>query len=157
MKTGATLEDAASVGLKKHKIEDPFSIWLVDDDACWCEHMTWFLNLQTNVKCSRCFNSPIPMLGELSGHSLPDAIVLDLEMPDMSGVETIVAVRKLTSRPIIWVLTTFFDQKRRDQALGAGAADFFLKRNLSTQLVAAIRDVSTRFLQSNHTHVLTPH
>jgi DNA-binding NarL/FixJ family response regulator len=76
-------------------------------------------------------------------------------MPGMNGVETIVALRKLTPVPIIWMLTTFFDHKRRDEALAAGATDFFLKRNSSTQLVAAIRAAAIRFCSTHHVHVLS--
>jgi DNA-binding NarL/FixJ family response regulator len=156
MKASATLEGAAGVEFIKRKVEDSFCIWLVDDDVCWCEHLTWLLNLQAGVNCSRYFTSPILMLIEFTQHAPPDAIVMDLEMSDMDGIETISAVRKLTSVPIIWVLTTFFDHKRRDEALAAGAADFFLKRNSSTQLIAAIHAASIRFCSSHHAHVHSP-
>ena len=155
MKAGVALEGVAGVGFKNRKVGDLFCIWLVDNDVCWCEHLTWLLNTQPGVNCSRCFTSTISLLVELPQNSPPDAIVMDLAMPGMDGVETVAAVRKLTSVPIIWMLTTFFDHKRRAEALAAGAADFFLKRNSSTQLVAAIRAASIRLGSTYHAHALS--
>ncbi len=155
MKAGVTFEGATGAEFKSRKVGDRFCIWLVDDDVCWCEHLTWLLNVQPGVNCSRCFTSAVSLLVELPQNSPPDAIVMDLEMPGMNGIKSIAAVRKLTSVPIIWMLTTFFDHKRRHEALAAGASDFFLKRNSSTQLIAAIRAASIQFYSTQHAHVLS--
>jgi two-component system chemotaxis response regulator CheY len=58
-----------------------------------------------------------------------DLVVLDLNMPDISGIEVLEFVRaqdNLKSLPIV-VVTTRGDEASRAQALGAGASAFMTK------------------------------
>ena len=71
----------------------------------------------------------------------PDVLVIDLEMPGMSGLE---AVRRLKSqqRPLrILVLTMHKDTERILQALRAGAVGYILKDGAVSDLVNGIRTV----------------
>jgi hypothetical protein len=46
MKTGVTLESPTDVKLKNLEVDSMFCIWLVDDDACCRQHLTWLLNAE---------------------------------------------------------------------------------------------------------------
>jgi two-component system KDP operon response regulator KdpE len=68
----------------------------------------------------------------------PDAIVLDLVLPDGSGVEVCREVRGWTSLPII-VLSAVGDEREKVKALDAGADDYITKPFGTDELLARLR------------------
>lgn len=69
---------------------------------------------------------------------LPDLIITDLSMPQMSGVELCRAVRERSQVPII-VLSVRGDEKNKIEALDAGADDYVTKPFSTNELLARIR------------------
>jgi two-component system KDP operon response regulator KdpE len=68
----------------------------------------------------------------------PDAMVLDLVLPDGSGVEVCSEVRSWTSLPII-VLSAVGDEREKVRALDAGADDYITKPFGTDELLARLR------------------
>lgn len=68
----------------------------------------------------------------------PDAMVLDLVLPDGSGVEVCTEVRSWTSLPII-VLSAVGDEREKVRALDAGADDYITKPFGTDELLARLR------------------
>jgi DNA-binding NarL/FixJ family response regulator len=81
---------------------------------------------------------------ELTKQLDPDVVLMDVQMPEMNGLEAtrqIAALgRKETSR--VLVLTTFEVDEYVHEALRAGASGFLLKRTPAADLVAGIRIVA---------------
>jgi two-component system, OmpR family, KDP operon response regulator KdpE len=73
----------------------------------------------------------------------PDAVVLDLAMPRMDGVEVIERLRLWTQVPII-VLSAHTDEANKVRALDAGADDFVDKPFGNEELLARIRTALRR-------------
>src|SRR3569833_2730024 len=73
----------------------------------------------------------------------PDVTLMDLQMPGMSGVDAIRAIREEFADARIIVLTTYTGDVQVLQALKAGAAGYLLKSALRTELLNAIRTVHT--------------
>jgi two-component system KDP operon response regulator KdpE len=73
---------------------------------------------------------------------LPDLVLLDLNMPGMSGLETCRAIRDTSDVPIV-VLTVRHEEDEKVEALDAGADDYvtkpFGKRELLARIRAALR------------------
>jgi len=69
---------------------------------------------------------------------LPDLVVLDLNMPGMSGLETCRAIRETSDVPII-VLTVRREEDEKVEALDAGADDYVVKPFGKHELLARIR------------------
>jgi two-component system KDP operon response regulator KdpE len=72
-----------------------------------------------------------------------DAIVLDLGLPDMSGLEVIRAVREIASTPII-VLSARNGSSDKVEALDLGADDYVTKPFSMDELLARLRATSRR-------------
>ena len=73
----------------------------------------------------------------------PDAIVLDLVLPDGSGVDVASEIRRWSQVPIV-VLSALADEQQKVRALDAGADDYVTKPFGSDELLARIRAVLRR-------------
>jgi DNA-binding NarL/FixJ family response regulator len=72
---------------------------------------------------------------------LPDVVLMDLQMPGMSGLEAIVAIRAEWPDARIVVLTTYSGDAQALRALRAGASGYILKSSLRKELLDTIRSV----------------
>ena len=72
----------------------------------------------------------------------PDVVLLDLRMPDMSGVEVIVALRNARMESRVLVLTNYQLDEDIFKALEAGALGYLLKSSSQEEVIDAIRAVS---------------
>ena len=70
----------------------------------------------------------------------PDVLLLDLELPGMSGLDVIARLGRAAA-PQILVLTTFDDEQKVYQAMLGGAAGYLTKRSSLSRIAEAIRDV----------------
>jgi len=75
----------------------------------------------------------------------PDAIILDLGLPDMDGREVIARIRKRTKTPII-ILSIRDDPLEKIAALDAGADDYLTKPFSVGELLARLKAVMRRLL-----------
>ena len=71
----------------------------------------------------------------------PDITLMDLQLPDMSGVDGIKQIRQLAPDARVIVLTMYQGDEDIHRSLEAGAATYVLKDSLSDDLVSAIRQV----------------
>lgn len=88
----------------------------------------------------------IQMVQELA----PDVIIMDLNMPEIDGIEATIAIRTQNPDARILVLTSFDDQDRIVAIMAAGASGYILKDSGIHELIQAVRSV-----HSGH-YVLTP-
>jgi DNA-binding NarL/FixJ family response regulator len=86
----------------------------------------------------------------------PDVNIIDLVLPEMSGVATIRAIRAIKSDAKFVVLTTYEGDEDIYQALAAGAQAYVIKGMPHNVLVDAVRRVhqGTRFLPRSIVHAL---
>jgi two-component system KDP operon response regulator KdpE len=80
---------------------------------------------------------------ELAAENLPDVVVLDLGLPDISGVEVIAGLRGWTQVPII-ILSVHEEEADKITALDAGADDYVTKPFSMAELLARVRAASRR-------------
>jgi DNA-binding NarL/FixJ family response regulator len=71
----------------------------------------------------------------------PDVTLMDLQMPDMTGIDAIKAIRLNHSEARILILTTYSGDINAVRALKAGAYGYLLKSSLRRELLDAIRAV----------------
>jgi DNA-binding NarL/FixJ family response regulator len=71
----------------------------------------------------------------------PDVTLMDLRLPDMSGIDTLIAIRSEFVQARIVMLTTFEGDVEIQRALQAGARGYMLKSRPPSDLLAGIREV----------------
>ena len=71
----------------------------------------------------------------------PDITLMDLQMPDISGIEAIIAIRGEFPNAKIIVLTTYTGDVQVLRALKAGARAYLLKGRVNAELLEVIRAV----------------
>lgn len=71
----------------------------------------------------------------------PDVMLLDIELPGISGVEAIPKLKKLLPETHILILTVYEQEALIFKALGNGAAGYLTKNTPHDKIVAAIHEV----------------
>jgi DNA-binding NarL/FixJ family response regulator/two-component sensor histidine kinase len=131
---GTSPEQAASITI------EPIRVLIVDDHPVAREGVRCLIEGGPNMR----------VIGEASdgvegaARSLalrPDVILMDLQMPRLSGVATIRAVRETWPEARILVLTTFAQDEHLFEALRAGARGYLLKSANAEDLARAIETV----------------
>ena len=82
-------------------------------------------------------------LMSIAGHTV-DAIVLDILMPVMDGIETCTALRRMGNRTPVLMLTARHDVDDRVAGLDAGADDYLVKPFALEELLARLRALLRR-------------
>jgi DNA-binding NarL/FixJ family response regulator len=78
---------------------------------------------------------------QLYGQLQPDVTLLDLRLPDLSGIDTLIALRSEFPDARIIMLTTFEGDVEIHRALQAGARGYLLKNMPPSELLDVIRQV----------------
>lgn len=114
-----------------------YKILLVEDDANIRSVMTAMLETADYqvVVAQTC-----ALAQTLFASHQPDAVILDLGLPDMDGMQFLTFVRQDSLTPII-VLSARSDERDKVRALDAGANDYVTKPFGSAELLARIRMV----------------
>lgn len=120
----------------------PLCILLADDHPILREGLALILDNQTDMT----------VVGEASNgreavevfrQLQPDVTVMDLRMPEMSGVEALTAIRAEFSTACIILLTTYDGDEDIYRGLRAGAKSYLLKDASTQEILSAIRQVCT--------------
>jgi len=99
-------------------------IAVVDDEASICRALLRLLRA-ANYR-AEAFSSPDAFLDSLAGH-VPDCVVLDLQMPGMTGVELQQHLLALDDPPPVIIITAHDEPKTRDRCLELGALRYLRK------------------------------
>jgi two-component system KDP operon response regulator KdpE len=110
-------------------------ILVVDDEAQMLRALR--INLQARAYTVTTAADGADAIRE-AARTAPDAIILDLGLPDMDGIKVIRAVRSWSSVPVI-VLSGRADATEKVAALDAGADDYVTKPFAMNELLARLR------------------
>lgn len=128
---------------------DPIRVLTVDDHPVLREGIAAILEAQPDIELAGEAGNGKEAI-ELFRKLKPDVTLMDLQMPEMSGVEAIAAIRREFPTCRIVVLTSFGGDRLALEAIKAGAVGFLLKGALRRELLDTIRSVHAgrRHIQS---------
>ena len=114
----------------------------VDDHALVREGLATFINDQPDMQVVADAATGGQAIAQFRQH-LPDVTLLDLRLPDMSGIEALIAIRREFPEARIIMLTTFDGDVEVQRALEAGARGYLLKNMTPESMFQVIRKVHT--------------
>ena len=71
----------------------------------------------------------------------PDIVIMDINLPDINGVECVRRLKPICPGPQILMLTVYEDTEAVFSALRAGASGYLLKQTPIDELLAALREI----------------
>jgi DNA-binding NarL/FixJ family response regulator len=130
----------ASQPLTAMAADKPIRILTVDDHPILREGIAAILEGEPDMTLVAEAANGGEAIERFRAHS-PDVTLMDLQMPDMNGIETITAIRKDHPDARIIVLTTYSGDAQAVRAFKAGASGYLLKSMLRKELLETIRSV----------------
>jgi two-component system NarL family response regulator len=125
---------------KNVKRPDKITVMLVDDHPAFRVGMAALIETEPDLQVIAQTGSGRQAL-ELYRQHKPDVVLMDLRLPDLGGVEAIIALRKEFSAARVIVLTTFDLDEDIFRATQSGAQSYLLKDTPEDELIATIRAV----------------
>lgn len=119
----------------------PITLWLVEDDAIYRRTIQRMLNSEEGITCERMFPSCIEFFEAIEAEPHPDLVLMDLGLPEMSGVDGIRKLADCAPDIAVVVLTVFREKEKVFEALDAGAVGYLLKTAKSADIVNGLREV----------------
>ena len=118
----------------------PIRILCVDDHALVRDGISSLLGSQNDMRVIAQAGTGLEALEEFRRH-LPDITLMDLRMPDMNGIDAMIAILNEFPHARFIVLTTYSGDVEIVRALRAGAQAYLLKGHLRKELFDTIRTV----------------
>lgn len=116
------------------------NILIYEDKDSLRETLCCMLDLVDGYQVSGAFRQCLDV--ELQVKELqPEVILMDIDMPGMSGIEAVKKIRTFNKEVQILMLTIFDDNNNVFDAIYAGANGYLLKKNVSEKLVQAIGEL----------------
>ena len=115
-------------------------ILIVDDHPVVRAGLTSMLGAQPGLEVVGSASSGEEALAMLESHT-PDVLLLDLRMPGMNGIDTLLAMKRSGARARVIVLTSYETDEDIYRAVQAGTGGYLLKDTSRQEMLEAIRVV----------------
>ncbi len=113
---------------------------IYDDNKDRRESLKILINMQKEMACTGIFKNCLHVLDDILG-TKPDVILMDINMPEMSGIEGVKVIRKVYPDIKIIMQTVFDDTDKIFAAIEAGADGYFLKTSPNSKILEGITEV----------------
>jgi DNA-binding NarL/FixJ family response regulator len=119
---------------------NPIRILLVDDHQLLRQGVSGLLADQPDMQLVGEASNGFEAIEQFRKHR-PDITLLDLQMPELNGLDALIAIRAEFSEARVIILTTYRGDMQALRALKAGARAYLLKSLLRRELLDTIRAV----------------
>lgn len=118
-------------------------VWVIEDNAHLRETLVELLDEAPDLACTFDAESCLPAIVALERGKVPQVVLMDLGLPDMSGVDGIRMLIELSPSSQVVALTAHDDEDRIVAALCAGAVGYLLKPASKFAVLDAVRTAAS--------------
>lgn len=115
---------------------------IYDDSADRRDSLKYLLSMFDDTTCVGAYENCLNVTEEIK-RDKPDIVLMDIEMPGMSGIEGVRLIK--SSKPEVHVLmqTVYEDDDHLFDSIKAGASGYLLKKASPEKIIEALREVMT--------------
>ncbi len=121
--------------------KDFINIVVVEDDELYRKSIQELINESEQLLCEQAFESCENAIEFVKKDYVPEVLLLDIDLPGMSGIEGIKHFKEISPASRIIMLTVFDDDDKIFNAICHGASGYLLKNTTSENLTKYIADV----------------
>jgi DNA-binding NarL/FixJ family response regulator len=115
-------------------------IAIVEDNNTLRSSLESLFNRTEGMRCVASLNNLLNVVSEI-GSALPDVILMDIGLPNISGIEGVRTVKTHFPNIQILMFTVFDDDEKIFDAIRAGASGYLLKKTPPSEIIDAIREL----------------
>lgn len=114
---------------------------IVEDDDKIRNNLIDLLEKSENFRCVAAYSNAEDALADIP-EKLPDIVLMDINLPEMDGIECTEKLKAVLPELLIVMLTVYEDANKIFNSLQAGAVGYLLKLTPQQEILAALTDVS---------------
>jgi DNA-binding NarL/FixJ family response regulator len=116
------------------------SALIVDDHPLFCDALSMTLGAVANIRDIQTAANLTDALSLIGTGFSPDLVVLDLNLPDVDGLDGLIRMRNTASVPVV-VVSSMADNRVITSTIKAGASGFVPKHSKREIFAAAIKSI----------------
>lgn len=119
----------------------PIKVSIIEDDEWIRENLASQIRENSDFSFTASYRNGEEALERIPA-AIPDVVLMDINLPRMSGIECVRKLKSLLPSTHVLMLTVYEDSDKIFDSLLAGASGYLLKRTPQSEILDAIRDVS---------------
>jgi DNA-binding NarL/FixJ family response regulator len=123
-------------------MSEKINLMIADDHPLFVEGLKMILGTDPALHIAGIANDGKQLLYHLTQNSDIDLILLDVNMPNLNGLDTIKYIKQSFVSVRVLMLSAYNDAKLIDQAKKAGADGYILKNSSKDELISSIKKVA---------------
>ncbi|HYV94018.1 MAG TPA: response regulator transcription factor [Chitinophagales bacterium] len=113
---------------------------IVEDHENIQSGLAYMISSSEGFDCTGVFSNAEDALESIKIHP-PDVVLMDINLPGMSGIECTRRIKSLNPKVLVMMCTVYEDDEKIFNALSAGANGYVLKKSSASELIGAINDL----------------
>ena len=119
--------------------ENAIKIAIIDDDLEIRDGLWWMLNQTEGFICTGKYENCSNAKNDLDKNPT-DVLLMDIGLPDMTGIECVKAIKNEYPKIEILMLTIYNDDEKIFQSIKAGAIGYILKKTPTEKIISSIKE-----------------
>jgi DNA-binding NarL/FixJ family response regulator len=115
-------------------------IGIIEDNNTLRQTLEQLFNRTAEMKCTVSLGNLMNVASDI-GKSIPDIILMDIGLPNISGIEGVRTIKSKFPEVHVLMFTVFEDDEKIFDAIRSGASGYLLKKTPPEEIIEAIREL----------------